>query len=191
VQSNFKALLDPTTNPKEMGMKKNYELVCILDPQLGEKQLEDEVTKYETFLKGKDAEVAHIDRWGMRKLAYSSVAMKRRQQGYYVLFQFTGEAGLLDALHRELKLDEGVLRYQIVAVKGAFLRVPQLPADILLQAREDRPRGPRGPGGPGGRFGSRDAHRAPEVGPSEEGGREDAAAEDGVEETAASEAPAP
>ena len=120
-------------------MKKNYELVCILDPQLGEKQLEDEVTKYETFLKGKDAEVAHIDRWGMRKLAYSSVAMKRRQQGYYVLFQFTGEAGLLDALHRELKLDEGILRYQLVAVKGAFLRVPQLPADVLLQARDERP----------------------------------------------------
>lgn len=168
-------------------MKKNYELVCILDPQLGEKQLEEEVTKYETFLKGKDAEVAHIDRWGMRKLAYSSVAMKRRQQGYYVLFQFTGEAGLLDALHRELKLDEGVLRYQIVAVKGAFLRVPQLPADVLLQAREERPRGPRGPG----RFGSRDAHRGPEAGPPEEGGREDAVAEEAAEEPAASEAPAP
>lgn len=168
-------------------MKKNYELVCIFDPQLGEKQLEEEVTKYETFLKGKDAEVAHIDRWGMRKLAYSSVAMKRRQQGYYVLFQFTGEAGLLDALHRELKLDEGVLRYQIVAVKGAFLRVPQLPADILLQAREERPRGPRG----GSRFGSRDAHRGPEAGAPDEGGREDAAPEEAAEEAPASETPAP
>lgn len=172
-------------------MKKNYELVCILDPQLGEKQLEEEVTKYETFLKGKDAEVAHIDRWGMRKLAYTSVAMKRRQQGYYVLFQFIGEAGLLDALHRELKLDEGVLRYQLVAVRGAFLRVPQLPADVLLQARDERPRGPRGPGGPGGRFGSRDGHRGPEASTPEEGGREDAVAEEAAEEPAASEAPAP
>ena len=175
-------------------MKKNYELVCILDPQLGEKQLEEEVTKYETFLTGKDAEVAHIDRWGMRKPAYSSVAMKRRQQGYYVLFQFTGEAGLLDALHRELKLDEGVLRYQLVAIKGAFLRVPQLPADVLLQAREDRPRGPRGPGGPGGpggRFGSRDGHRGPEASAADEGGREDSGIEEAAEESAASEAPTP
>lgn len=163
-------------------MKKNYELVCILDPQLGEKQLEEEVTKYETFLKGKDAEVAHIDRWGMRKLAYTSVAMKRRQQGYYVLFQFTGELGLLDGLHRELKLDEGVLRYQLVAVKGAFLRVPQLPADVLFQAREERPRGPRSPG----RVGSRDGQRGPEVSAPEECVREVAA-----EDPAAAESPAP
>ena len=170
-----------------MGMKKNYELVCILDPQLTEKELEEKVTKYEAFLQGKDAEVAHIDRWGLRKLAYTSVAMKRRQQGYYVLFQFTGEAGLLDALHRDLKLDEGVLRYQLVAVKGAFLRVPQLPADVLLQAREERPRGPRF-GGP--RFGARDAHRGAEAGAAEEGGKDDAA-DEAAEDAAVAEIPAP
>lgn len=161
-------------------MKKNYELVCILDPQLGDKQFDEEVTKYETLLKSNGAEVAHIDRWGMRKLAYTSVKMKKRQQGYYVLFQFTGERGLLDLLQRDLKLDEGVLRYQIVAVKGEFLRVLQLPADILQQMREEgRQRGYRGSR-------PREMHRGPEQ-PShqEESGGEESA----VEEAAAAPAP--
>ncbi len=150
-------------------MKKNYELVCILDPQLGEKQFDGAVAKYENLLKANGAEVAHIDRWGLRKLAYTSVKMKKRQQGYYVLFQFAGEPDLLGALHRDLKLDEGVLRYQIVAVKGEFLRVAQLPADVLLHAREER-RGPRG-----GRF-SREPHREPEP-RAQEPGSEEAAPE--------------
>lgn len=150
-----------------MGMNKNYELVCILDPQLGEKQFEEAIAKYEHLLKSNGAEVAHIDRWGLRKLAYTSVKMKKRQQGYYVLFQFTGEAGLLDLVQRDLKLDEGVLRYQVVAVKGDFLRVPQLAAEVLLHAREDRSRGPRG----GGRF-SREPHRDSEPRSQEPGGEE-------------------
>ena len=105
---------------------KNYELVCILDPQFGDRYFDETIERYENHLKSNGAEIANIDRWGLRKLAYTSISLKKRRQGYYVLFQFAAESELIIPLEQQLKLDEGVLRHLVVAVKGDFLRVPQL-----------------------------------------------------------------
>ena len=128
----------------------NYELVCILDPQLGDPEFERVIETYESYLGESGAEVKHIDRWGTRKLAYTSVGLKGRRQGYYVLFQFTAESQVLDPLEQRLKLDEGVLRYLVVAIKGEFLRVPQLAAENMIFGEPRRPREARGRGGPPG-----------------------------------------
>ena len=118
---------------------KKYELVCLLDSQLGDEGFESMVTKLEGQLADAGAEVVNIDRWGLRKLAYTSVTMKRRQQAYYVLYQFTAPVGAFDDLQRELMLDEGVLRHLLVAVDGEFMRVPQLESDtVYIRPRDDR-----------------------------------------------------
>jgi len=105
------------------------------------------IENYENHLKSNGAEVSHIDRWGMRKLAYSSVSLKRRRQGYYVLYQFAAEPALLPPLKQILKLDEGVLRHMVIAVEGEFLRVPQLApeSEILREARPPQAEAPRAP----------------------------------------------
>ena len=123
---------------------KNYELVCILDPQLGDTNFEELIEKYENHLKSNGAEVSHIDRWGLRKLAYSSVSLKRRRQGYYVLYQFAVEPVLLPPLEQILKLDEGVLRYLVTAVQGEFLRVPQLAPDSEILRASRTPQSSQG-----------------------------------------------
>jgi small subunit ribosomal protein S6 len=136
-------------------MAKKYELVCILDPQVGENQFEPVVEKYEKYLTDHGAEMAHIDKWGLRKLAFSSVGLKRRQQGYYVLYQFEADSDMLGELEHELKMDEGVIRHLVVSVKGEFLRVPTLaPEDVHIYT-DTRPRGGR----PGGRYRDRDRDR--------------------------------
>ena len=148
-------------------MTKKYELTCVFDPQGGDTGFEVLVEKYEGLLTSGGAEVAAVDRWGLRKLAYSSVGFKRRQQGYFALFQFTAEAAFVDQIQQELKLDDAVLRHLVVAVPGEFLRVPQLaPENVYIYTREDR-------GGP--RFGrgrrDRDERRGPAPATSrEEGG---------------------
>ena len=95
------------------------------------------VEKYEDYLKSNSAEIAHIDHWGMRVLAYTSSRLKERRQGYYVLFQFTAEPSLIPTLERELSLDEGVLRHLVVGVRGEFMRVPQLVPESALFQRPD------------------------------------------------------
>lgn len=156
-----------------MLMTKKYELTCVLDPQIGDSGYETQVEKVEERLKLIGAEVVAIDRWGLRKLAYNSVGFKRRQQGYFVLYQFSSDSQPLVEFQQELKLDNSVLRHLLLVVEGEFLRVPQLaPENVYVYTREDR-------GGP--RFGrgrrdqrdddSRDERRGPKPATSrEEGG---------------------
>ena len=118
---------------------KNYELVCILDPQIGDGRFGEVAEKYEKYLKSGSAEVVHTDHWGLRKLAYSSASLKKRQQGYYVLYQFTADPTSISGLERELTLDEEVLRHLVVGIQGEFMRVPQLlPESALFPERPSR-----------------------------------------------------
>ena len=128
---------------------RNYELVCILDPQVGEGQYEQVVEKYEAHLEENGGQVARIDNWGLRRLAYTSTSLKNRHQGYYVLYQFAAEPTAIEGIEQTLKLDEAVLRYLVTAVEGEFIHVPQLAADNFLEEAFARPaRGPRDRGGP-------------------------------------------
>jgi small subunit ribosomal protein S6 len=123
---------------------KNYELVCILDPQVGEGQYEQAIEKQETYIKENGGEIIQTDNWGLRRLAYTSTSLKNRRQGYYVIFQFAAEPTMVDALEQTIKLDDGVLRYLLTGVDGDFIHVPQLVADNFLEEAFARPaRGPR------------------------------------------------
>ena len=145
---------------------RNYELVLILDPQLGENSFEGVITRYEEQLTGSGGQMVNIDRWGLRKLAYTSIGLKRRSQGYFVLYQFTGEPAQLGPLEQRLKVDEDVLRHMVTAVAGEFMRVPQLaPEGEILGA----PRSARGDGGrPGPGRGAPAADSRPPAAKSEQ-----------------------
>ena len=106
-------------------------------------RFEETIGGYEKYLEGQGVEIVNIDRWGMRKLAYTSVALQRRQQGYYVLFQIRGNAEVLSELEQRLKLDADILRHLITSVDGEFQRVPQLaPEGLLAPSPPSRGRGP-------------------------------------------------
>ena len=123
---------------------KNYELVCILDPQVGEGQYEQAVEKYKAYIEENGGEITQIDNWGLRRLAYTSASLKNRRQGYYVIYQFAAVATFIDTLEQTIKLDDGVLRYLLTGVDGDFIHVPQLVADNFLEEAFARPaRGPR------------------------------------------------
>ena len=103
----------------------------------------------EALLEENGGQVARIDNWGLRRLAYTSASLKNRHQGYYVLYQFSAEPTEIEGLEQTLKLDEVVLRYLVTAVEGEFIHVPQLAADNFLEEAFARPtRGPRDRGGP-------------------------------------------
>ena len=81
-------------------MAKKYELVLILDPQSGETQLEAAADNYQKRLEAAGAEVVQVVKWGLRKLAYTSIALRQRQQGFYVLYQFLAESERLGRWRR-------------------------------------------------------------------------------------------
>lgn len=128
---------------------KNYELVCIFDPQAGEGQFEQAVERYQTYITENGGEVVHTDLWGLRRLAYTSQSLKNRRQGYYVLYQFKAEPTLIQPMEQSMKLDNELLRHLVIAVDDEFVRVPQLMPEDYLKEQLAPPRRDRG-GRPGG-----------------------------------------
>lgn len=129
-------------------MVKKYEVVLILDPQVGDTQLESAVEKYKAQLEAAGAEIINVDTWGLRKLAYTSMALRQRQQAFYVMYQIEAGGDILLPYESALRLDEAVLRHLVIAVEGEFLRIPQLaPENIFIYnppvRPHDRGRGPR------------------------------------------------
>lgn len=139
---------------------KNYELVCIFDPQTGEGQSEKAVERYQTYITENGGEVVNTDLWGLRRLAYTSQSLKNRRQGYYVLYQFKAEPTVIQPMEQSMKLDNELLRHLVIAVDDEFVRVPQLMPEDFLKEQLAPPRRDRGrPGERGG--GDRGGDRGP------------------------------
>ena len=127
-------------------MVKKYEMVILIDPQVGDNQIETTIQGYKQRLEDANAEVLHVDHWGLRKLAYTSAALQGRQQAFYALYQFSGPPELIEPLEVAMKLDEAVLRHLFLSVDGEFLRIPQLaPENVYIYNPPERPRERRGP----------------------------------------------
>ncbi len=88
-----------------------YETVFILTPVLSDEQMKEAVKKYEDHLTKNGAEIVHRENWGLRKLAYP---IQKKSTGFYHLFEYTNEGGVIADLEVQLKRDERVLRFLTV-----------------------------------------------------------------------------
>jgi small subunit ribosomal protein S6 len=91
-------------------VKRPYESVIVFDGTLSDDALHKEQAQVEEFLK-QNAALEKVDVWGKRGLAYP---IKKKRLGYYCLFIYEGEGGVINALERHLKLNEAVLRHLTV-----------------------------------------------------------------------------
>lgn len=88
----------------------NYEVVYILDPNLGEEATAAMVAKFKTLVESRGT-VAEVDEWGKRRLAYP---INDLNEGYYVLMTFSADPALPAELDRVLRITDGVMRSMIV-----------------------------------------------------------------------------
>lgn len=94
---------------------RKYDTTFIIDGQLKEEDREAIILNFEKSLKKLGAEVEQIARWGMRHLAYE---IKKRTQGYYVIFYYTTEPANIKSFHRYLSINEHILRYITIHFDG-------------------------------------------------------------------------
>lgn len=90
---------------------RQYELVYIIRTDLEEEATEALIEKVKTIAENNGAEVAKIDKWGKRRLAYE---INDITDGFYVIMNFKGDAAVAKELDRILKITEPVLRHIIV-----------------------------------------------------------------------------
>ena len=95
---------------------RDYEVVYIFDSSLEEPAINEKIERYHALVAGDGAgDVAEIDHWGRRELAYP---INDRENGYYVVTHLSTSPDKLPEFERLLQLDEELLRYLIVVNEG-------------------------------------------------------------------------
>jgi small subunit ribosomal protein S6 len=85
--------------------------MVILDPEAEDQQVDSVVERIGQILSQHGGEVAGVDKWGRRKLAYE---IDRKAEGYYAVISFTSDSDPLAELDRTLSLADEVLRFKVV-----------------------------------------------------------------------------
>jgi len=103
-------------------MQRIYEMVVVLDPQLEDEGREAAIGRIKDFLSARGGEVLSVEHWGVRRLAYE---IRKRRQGYYILFFFRADGSIIPEFERNLHMDDAVLRHLIVVSEEKEVPVAQ------------------------------------------------------------------
>ena len=93
-------------------MTRPYELLYVLNPEIGEEKLEAVTARFEQLI-ADNGTVDDVDVWGRRHLAYE---INDLTEGYYVLVHFSSDPEFPLELERQLKISEDVIRYLVTRV---------------------------------------------------------------------------
>jgi len=91
-------------------MMNRYETVFILSPELDEENIKGHVEKFKNLIET-SATIENVDEWGKRKLAYP---IKKFNEGYYALVNFSAEPTFIHELERIYKITDGVIKYLVL-----------------------------------------------------------------------------
>jgi len=120
---------------KQKQMSKQYETIFILTPVLSDEQTKEAVNSYKKLIKELNAKVVHEESWGLKKLAYP---IKKKNTGYYHLFQMEAPGEAIAHLETAYKRDERVLRYLTVHLDKYALEYAERRKGKLANKKIDR-----------------------------------------------------
>ncbi len=87
-----------------------YEALYIIVPELDEEATKATIEKFKGIVESNAGEVAGVDEWGKRRLAYP---IDYKTEGYYVLMSFNSAPEFPAELERNFKNDERIMRYMV------------------------------------------------------------------------------
>lgn len=87
-----------------------YEALYIIDAELDEAATKETVEKFSGIVTTNGGAVDLVDEWGKRRLAYP---INYKNDGYYVLMQFSAPAEFPSELERNFKITDSILRYLV------------------------------------------------------------------------------
>ena len=91
----------------------NYEVMFIIKSTLEEAQKEAVIETVKGIIEHDGGEVAKVDVWGMKKLAYP---IQKMNEGYYVLMQFTSGTEFPKELSRIFNITDEVIRSLVTVI---------------------------------------------------------------------------
>lgn len=114
---------------------RRYETIFIASPELSDDDVKVLTEKVTALIEKTGGQIEKTEDWGTRKLAYE---VKKKSRGHYVYVRFSGKSDLVAELERNLRINEGVIKYQSVQVeegKPVAKAAPvEAPAEVAAEA---------------------------------------------------------
>ena len=101
-------------------MNRIYEEMFIIRPDATEEEITPIVEQLRTTVTSAGGTVDKEERWGVRKLAYR---VEKRNEGYYVLMQFTAGPNTVKEVERRLRVNDNVLKYMTVRIDEKLKKI--------------------------------------------------------------------
>jgi len=92
---------------------RNYELVCIFQPELDETAFKGAVERVSSWVTEAGGSVDKVEIWGRRRLAYH---IRKQSEGQYVLLNISLDPKAAGGLERNIRYLESVLRHMLSAM---------------------------------------------------------------------------
>jgi small subunit ribosomal protein S6 len=92
---------------------RNYELVCIFQPDLDETAFKGAVERVSSWVTEAGGSVDKLEVWGRRRLAY---IIRKQTEGQYVLLNISLDPKAASGLERNIRFLEAVMRHLLTAV---------------------------------------------------------------------------
>ena len=106
-------------------MARSYEVMFIVRPDMPEEEQDRLISSLETNVSGAGGTVKNVERMGKRRMAY---AVRRFQDGIYVLLTVEGEGAVVHELERRLRVTEPVIKFITVRVDEEQKRLGKIKA---------------------------------------------------------------
>jgi len=96
-----------------------YEELFIVRPDASEEEIDPFIEQLKQVI-GRGGAVDKLDKWGIRKLAYR---IAKREEGYYVLLQFSSPPEVVKEVERRLRVSDLVLKFLTVRIDEKLKRL--------------------------------------------------------------------
>ncbi|MCW5983166.1 MAG: 30S ribosomal protein S6 [Bryobacteraceae bacterium] len=90
-----------------------YEELFIVDPNASDEDIEAVANQVQAVVTDGGGTVDKVDKWGVRRLAYR---VKKRDEGFYILVQFSAGPDVVKEIERRLRVHDLVLKYITVRI---------------------------------------------------------------------------
>ncbi len=103
-----------------------YEELFIIRPDAPEEEIDQLIEQLTTQIASQGGNVDKSEKWGVRKLAYR---VQKRNEGFYVLLQFTAKPETVRELERRLRVADSVLKFLTVRVDEKLKKIEKRKKD--------------------------------------------------------------
>ena len=110
-----------------------YELIYVIDTAMEESARNELIARFNGMIEEDGGKVEKVEEWGKRRLAYT---VNYKNEGYYVLVNFTANPELPREIERVMQINESILRYLTVKVEEKRSNVKPRPVRVAPAAEE-------------------------------------------------------